>query len=193
MQPLQTLITPRNWRWVKKTADYVLLVVVVGAIGWSSTTAVATFHQATRNRAVVEVHLGTNPVRLPGLAASYFPAGTGLRTQPVAIVIANDSPDGVFIDSAELSGPYLTGAVKLSLPNNGYVGGGMFTSGSGTLTVDCAQTGELLKEIKAGAVDTDQAPTLLRISVRDANNQSHAFTLTVDTTADAIQGQVCAA
>ena len=170
-----------------------LLVVVVGAIGWSSTTAVATFQQATRNRAVVEVHLGTNPVRLPGLATTYFPAGTGQRTQDVAIVIANDSPDGVYINSAMLSGPYLSGTVKLSLPNNGYVGGGMFTSGSGTLTVDCAQTGKLLKEIKAGAVDTGQAPTLLRIGLRDASNQHREFTLTVDTTADAIQGQVCAA
>ena len=178
---------------MRRIADGILLVAVTGSIGWSATTAVATVQQNTRNRAIVQVHLGTNPVRLPELSTTVFPAGTGTRSQQVAIIVANDSPDGVFINTAELSDPYLTGTVDLAMPNNGYVGGGMNTAARGELTVDCAQTGDLLAQIRAGELNTTQQPTILRITVTDANKQRHSYTLTIDTTAAAIQGQVCAA
>lgn len=186
-------LSPRAWQRVKAVADYVLLVAVVGGLGWASTTAVSTAKQTTRNRAIVAVHLGTNPVILPDLSKTYFPAGTGVRTQSVKIVIANDSPDGVFVQNAELSGPYLTGTVRLSLPNNGYIPPGMTTGGIGEVSINCAKTDGLLAKLRAGVVETDQAPTTVVVGLTDANKQSRTFTLTVDTTAAAIQGQVCAA
>ena len=184
---------PRGWQRVKTVADYTLLIFVVGSLGWSVTTAVATVKQTTRDRAVVAVHLGTNPVQLPQLSATYFPAGTGVRTQEVRIVIANDSPDGVFVNTASLTGPFLTAATELSLPNNGYIPAGQTNIGTGEVSVDCGQTGPLLDQIKAGTIDTSRPPTQVTVTLTDANNQDRTFTLTVDTTATAIQGQVCAA
>ena len=186
-------LSPAGWRRVKTVADYVLLIFVVGSLGWSATTAVATVKQTTRNRAVVEVHLGTNPVQLPDLRTTYFPPGTGARTQQVRIVIANDSPDGVFVHTATLSGPFLAGTTRLSLPNNGYVPPGLTNIGTGEVTVDCGQTGGLLAQIEAGTLDTSRQPTQVVVTLTDANKQDRTFTLTVDTTATAIQGQVCSA
>jgi hypothetical protein len=186
-------ISPRTWRQVKKIADYLLLAVVIGGLGWSATSAVTTVRQNTRNRAVVSVHLGTPAVELPGFATASFPAQAATRTQEVAITIANDSPDGVFVSSAELSGPYLAGAVALMLPNNGYITTGLASQAVGEVTIDCAQTAGLVDGIRSGALSTTQAPTLLKVTLTDANKQRHVFTLTVDTTAYAIQGQVCAA
>ena len=191
--PPPPLLTPRGWQRVKTTADYALLFVVVGSLGWAVTTAVATARQKTRNRAVVEVHLGTNPVLFPDLATTYFPAGSGERTQQVRIVIANDSPDGVFVDAASLSGPYLAGTTRLSLPNHGYIPAGLTNVGIGEVTIDCGQADGLLQQIKAGTLTEGQRPTTVAVSLTDANNQARTFTLTVDTTAAAIQGQVCAA
>lgn len=186
-------LSPRGWQRVKTAADYILLIFVVGCIGWAVPTAVTTVQQTTRDRAVVEVHLSTNPVQLPKLSTTYFPAGTGTRSQQLRIVIANDSPDGVFVKSASLTGPYLAGPVKLSLPNNGYIPAGMTNLGSGTVTVDCGQTAALLEDIKTGTLDTTLPPTQVTVTLTDANKQNRTFVLTVDTTAVAIQGQVCAA
>jgi hypothetical protein len=186
-------LSPRGWQRVKTVADYILLIFVVGCIGWSVPTAVTTVRQTTRDRAVVEVHLSTNPVQLPQLSTTYFPAGTGMRSQQVRIVIANDSPDGVFVKAASLTGPYLAGTVNLSLPNNGYIPAGMTNLGNGTVTVDCGQTDTVLKNIKAGTLNTDLPPTQVKVTLTDANNQTRTFVLTVDTTATAIQGQVCGA
>ncbi|HEV2634775.1 MAG TPA: hypothetical protein VGX23_06480 [Actinocrinis sp.] len=186
-------LSPRAWHLVKKVADYALLIFVVGAVGWSATTAVSTVRQTTANRAVVQVHLSTNPVQLPDLNATFFPAGTGVRTELVRIIIANDSPDGVFVKSAALTGPYLAAPTPLSLPNNGYIPPGMSTAGVGEVTVDCGQTAGLLGQIRAGTLDPNLAPTNVTVKLTDANRQNRTFTLTVDTTAAAIQGQVCTA
>lgn len=186
-------LSPTGWRRVKTVADYALLIFVVGSLGWSVTTAVATVKQTTANRAVVQVHLGTNPVQLPDLRTAYFPAGTGVRTQPIRILIANDSPDGVFVKSAVLTGPDLSGPTKLTLQNNGYIPPGQVAGAAGEVTIDCAAASDLLDRIGDGTIDTAQPPTNVTVSLTDANRRTQTFTLTVDTTAAAIQGQVCSA
>jgi hypothetical protein len=186
-------LSPAGWRRVKTVADYALLIFVVGSLGWSATTAVSTVKQTTADRAVVAVHLGTNPIQLPDLRTTFFPAGTGVRTQDVRIIIANDSPDGVFVKSAVLTGPDLTRPTRLSLTNNGYIPPGMTSAGTGKVTIDCAKASGLLTQLKAGLLDTDLAPTNVTVDLTDANRQNRTFTLTVDTTAAAIQGQVCSA
>ncbi len=201
--------TTATWRGVKRTADRALLVAAVGAIGWTAVNGIFVAHRAVANRAVAIVHLGNQPeVKVLGAAAGpatgtdpgdgaavrpVMPTATvtGTHSEKVLISIVNDGPDGIVVKRAVLSGPYLTRPVNLVPAKKGYVKGGNGASLTGTVTVNCQAAAPLAQALVAGQSVPHQEPTALAITVDDTNGDSHRTVLTVDTTAMAVQGQVC--
>jgi hypothetical protein len=117
---------------------------------------------------------------------------TGSQTARVSISIANDSPDGVVIQPATLTGPYLAGPVALRPDNgNGYILGNGTIHLVGTVTVNCDAAGSVARTLVQGGQTAAQQPTTIAFDLRDTNKKKHTAFLVIDTTAAALQGRVC--
>jgi hypothetical protein len=194
--------TTAAWRQVKAVADRVLLVVVVTGVGWAATNAVFVAQRAVANRAVANVHLSNQPIvriiRAAGGAGTTPVVPTvalrGMRTERVSIGIANDGSDGVVLKSGTLTGPYLAGgAVQLAVEGNGYLRAAGTVHMNALVTVDCDAAAPAAEALASTLPSPLRQPTGIAISVTDANGNVHRSTLVIDTTAFAVQGQVCTA
>ncbi len=193
-------LTSPHWRRTKLLADRVLLVAVVAAIGWAVTNGVFVAQRAATNRALAIVHLSGAPaVKSAGLtgkaAMSTVPPTvvlSGDRTAHVSIGITNDGVDGVTLKGGTLTGPYLSGSVRLAPSSStGYIAGHGTAQLVGTVTVNCDAALPVTHAFVAGQPGPVQQATAVAVSVNDTNGAAHSTNLTVDTTAFAIQGRVC--
>jgi hypothetical protein len=191
--------TTPHWRRAKTTADRVVLVVFVGAFTWAVVNAVFVAQRAATNRTLAIVHLSSQPtvqIKLPGSeteSQATLPTEVlhGTQTERIEIFIANDGPDGVVLKNSTLTGPYLGGAVKLAPKAGGYIdptGGNYLT---GTVTVDCDAAARTANALVAGRPSPLDQPTTVAVAVADADGTVHHMNLVIDTTAFAVQGQVC--
>jgi len=189
-----------SWRRTKRAADWVMLVVIVGALGWTLCSSVFLGTRAVANRGVAVVHLGGQPeVQITwagGEAPSYevLPSEvlTGSQTARVSISIANDSPDGVVIQPGTLTGPYLAGAVELRPDNgSGYILGNGTIHLVGTVTVNCDAAANVARALVRGGQTAQLQATAIAFDLRDTNKAMHKAYLVIDTTAAALQGRVC--
>ena len=189
-----------GWRRTKTTADGVMLIVVAGAVGWTLCSSVFLGTRAVANRGVAVVHLGGQPEVLIAWSDGSTPKYpvlpgevlTGSQTAHVSISIANDSPDGVVISPGTLTGPYLSGPVKLQPDNgNGYILGNGTIHYVGTVNVDCDAAAAVARTMVDGGSVLRQQPTAIALELRDTNKVMHKAYLVIDTTAAAIQGRVC--
>jgi len=188
------------WRRAKSLADRLLLLVLIAAAGWAITNGVFVAQRAIANRTVVRVHLAGLPtVKVlrssggAGGAQAVLPAALlpGTRVERIAVTIANDSPDGVQFESGTLTGPYLAASVALAPEVRSYIGPSGTIRLVGTVTVDCNAAGQVAAALIAGQASPEQAPTTVAVTVADTSGAAHRTILTVDTTAFAVQGQVC--
>ncbi|HEV2346812.1 MAG TPA: hypothetical protein VGS97_22105 [Actinocrinis sp.] len=198
---LSHLPTTPAWRRIKFTADRVLLVAVLGAIGWTVVNGVFVAQRAATDRTQVLVRLGGPPTLgqsvTPGKeSANAAPPAVvlnGVRSARIEIAIANDATDGVSLQGGTLTGPYLSGNTKLEPDNHdGYVMGHGTIHLVGTITVDCDAAAPVTHALVAGRQGTAQQVTNLTVTLTDTDGALHSVILTVDTTALAIQGRVCA-
>jgi len=199
-RPVSRYFAAPGWRRTKRAADRVLLIVVVGAVGWTLCSSVFLGTRAVANRGVAVVHLGGQPEvqitwadgetpKYPVLPSEVL---TGSQTARVSISIANDSPDGVVIQPATLTGPYLAGPVVLRPDNgNGYILGNGTIHLVGTVTVNCDAAGSVARTLVQGGQTAAQQPTTIAFDLRDTNKKKHTAFLVIDTTAAALQGRVC--
>lgn len=192
-------LTTSRWRWIKLLADGVLLVAVMGAIGWAAVNGGYVAHRAADNRAQALVHLGGLPtVRLAAMSGKAVGAApptvvlNGIRSERISIAITNDGVDGVTIVDGTLTGPYFSSVVKL-LPNknHGFVAGSGTGLLVGTVTVDCDAAAPVSDALVGGRLSSAQPATALTVSVKDTNGTLHSVLLPIDTTAFAVQGRVC--
>jgi hypothetical protein len=190
-----------GWRRTKRAADWVMLVAVVGALGWTLCSSVFLGTRAVANRGIAVVHLGGQP------EVQIFPVGgvppryevlptevlTGRRTARVSLSIANDSPDGIKIAPGTLTGPFLAGAVQLRPDNGtGYILGNGTIHFLGTVTVDCDAAAAVARTlVEGGSAAQQPQPTAIAFELRDTNKVMHKAYLVIDTTAAALQGRVC--
>jgi hypothetical protein len=199
-RPASRFFAAPGWRRTKRAADGVLLVVTVGAVGWTLCSSVFLGTRAVANRAVAVVHLGGQPEvqiawadgktpKYPVLPSEVL---AGSQTARVSISIANDSPDGVVIRPATLTGPYLSGAVVLRPDNgSGYILGNGTIHLVGTVTVNCDAAADVARTLVQGGRTAQQQPTAIAFELRDTNKAMHKAFLVIDTTAAALQGRVC--
>lgn len=190
-----------GWQRTKRSADWVMLVVVVGALGWTLCSSVFLGTRAVSNRGIAVVHLGGQPevqiMPVGGAAPRYevLPSQvlTGSQTAQVSISIANDSPDGIVITPGTLTGPYLAGAVGLRPDNGtGYILGNGTIHFVGTVTVSCDAAAAVARAlVHGGSAEQQQQPTAIAFELRDTNKVMHKAYLVIDTTAAALQGRVC--
>ena len=199
-RPVSRYFAAPGWRRTKRAADRVLLIVVVGAVGWTLCSSVFLGTRAVANRGVAVVHLGGQPeVQItwadggtPNYPVLPSEVLTGSRTARVAISISNDSPDGVVIQPATLTGPYLAGTVVLRPDNgNGYILGNGTIHLVGTVTVNCDAAAGVARTLVQGGQTAPQQPTTIAFELRDTNKKMHKAFLVIDTTAAALQGRVC--
>ncbi|HEU5353414.1 MAG TPA: hypothetical protein VFU65_03095 [Actinocrinis sp.] len=190
-----------SWQRTKLAADRVMLVVAVGALGWTLCSSVFLGTRAVSNRGIAVVHLGGQPevqvMPVGGEAPRYevLPSKvlSGSQTMRVSISIANDSPDGIVITPGTLTGPFLSGSVELRPDNGtGYILGNGTIHFVGTVTVDCAAaTATARTLVEGGSAPQQQQPTAIAFELRDTNKVMHKAYLVIDTTAAALQGRVC--
>jgi len=193
------LWTTPGWRRSKATADRVLLFVIVAAIGWAVVNGVFVAQRASTNRAIALVHLAAQPavqIERPGTDAegdATLPTAvlSGTRTERIAISIANDSPDGVVLKVGTLTGPYLAGAVRLVPDADGYIVPTGAIHLTGTVTVNCDAAAQTASALVDGRPSPEHEATTVAVSVADPNGTVHHVNLVIDTTAYAVQGQVC--
>lgn len=194
------VLTTPAWRWTKLVADGVLLMAVIGAIGWAATNGVFVAKRAADDRAQALVHLGGLPTVKLSAVGSKAPLSTapptivlnGIRTERISLYFTNDGNDGVTLKSGTLTGPYLPSPVKLVPFNHGgYVGGHSTTLLIGTVTVDCDAATSVANALVTGQLDSPQPATTVTVSAKDTNGNMHTVLLPVDTTGLAIQGRVC--
>ena len=151
------------------------------------------------NRTVAVVHLYSQPaVQIKRSASETDSQATlptevlhGTQTEQVTISFANDGPDGVVLKDSSLTGPYLGGAVKLVPNGNGYLESGGSTYLAGTVTVNCDAAAPTANALIAGRLSPQDRATTVALAVADANGTVHHMNLVIDTTAFAVQGQVC--
>jgi len=193
------LWTTPGWRRGKSAADRVLLFVIVGAIAWAVVNGVFVAQRASANRAIALVHVAPQPavqIERPGdgtdgRATLPTEVLSGTQTERISIAIANDSPDGVVLKSAALTGPYLAGAVRLVPEATGYIVPTGSIHLTGTVTVDCDAAARTASALMDGLPSPQDEATTLVLSVADPNGTVHHVNLVIDTTAYAVQGQVC--
>jgi hypothetical protein len=189
--------TTPGWRRAKTAADRVLLCAIAAAVGWAVVNGVFTAQRATANRAVVLVHLASQPavqVVRPGLGTKeILPTGvlSGTRTEKISIAVANDGPDGVTLKGGTLSGPFLVGTVQLKPDASGYIVPTGVIHLTGEVSVDCDAAASTAAALMDGAPSPQRQATTASITVADANKDLRQTDLVVDTTAFAVQGQVC--
>jgi hypothetical protein len=194
------LFAAPGWQRTKRAADWVMLVVVVAALGWTVCSSVFLGTRAVSNRGVAVVHLGGQPEvqitwasgEAPNYAVLPSEVRTGSQTAHVTISIANDSPDGVVIQPGTLTGPYLASPVELRPDNGtGYILGNGTIHFVGTVTVNCDAAAAVARTLVQGGQTAQQQPTAIAFDLRDANKALHKAYLVIDTTAAALQGRVC--
>lgn len=197
MPPLADLWEGAAWRRAKVAADRVLVAAVAAAVAWAGVTAVFAVRRATTNRALAAVHLGGQPPTFTTLAGVRIPpsahaaAGHATRTEIVRLHLVNDSPDGVDLGPVTLTGPFLTGTVRLAYQGNGYLIGGGDVQLRGRVTVDCAAAAAVTNAALGSTLTTGLPPTEVSFTATDANGRPHPTALVIDTTAYAVQSQVC--
>lgn len=186
------------WRRTKLILDAVLLLGIAWAVAWAATNGIFVAERAYTNRTIVQVHLANNPVTLHTLSGvkitpkvQYLGVRHGPQTVRVAIGISNEGPDGVVLRSATLTGPYLTASTVLKPAGSGYVATRSIAPVSGVVTVDCDAAAAVAGALVAMSPAPAQAPTVLTLTVADADGAAHQETMTLDTTAMALQGEVC--
>jgi hypothetical protein len=194
-------LTTPAWRRVKWAADRLLLLAVVGAVGWAAVNAVFVAHRATRDRAQADIHLGGLPaVHFSPIGGGKVPTNTapptavlsGARSQRISIAVTNDGADGVTLTGGTLTGPYLSGATKLApFKNHGFVAGSGTGLLVGTVTADCDAAAPVAHALVSGLAGSAQPATELTVSAKDTNGTVHSVRLIVDTTAFAVQGRMC--
>ncbi len=193
------LWTTPGWRRGKSVADRVLLFVIAWAVAWAVVNGVFVAQRASTNRAVALVHLASQPavrIERPGTESddrTTLPTEvlSGTQTERISIAVANDSPDGVVLKSGTLTGPYLTGAVRLVPDATGYIVPTGAIHLTGTVTVDCDAAAQTASALTDGRPSPEHEATTVAISVADPNGTVHHVNLVIDTTAYAVQGQVC--
>ncbi|MBS2963054.1 hypothetical protein KGA66_08365 [Actinocrinis puniceicyclus] len=188
------------WRRAKRIADVALAIVVFGALGWTACNAVFLGTRAVANRGVAVVHLGGQPeIQIswigggePRYAVLPSEVLTGSQKARVSISVANDSPDGVVVKPATLTGPYLAGPARL-LPDDGtgYILGNGTIHYVGVVTVNCDAAVKVARTLVYGGQTSRMQPTAISFSLRDTNKVMHTAYLVIDTTASAVQGRVC--
>jgi hypothetical protein len=191
--------TTPGWRRTKTAADGVLLFVFVGAIAWAVVNGVFVAQRASANRASVLVHLAPQPavgIQRPGAAAkshAKLPTAVlhGTHTVRITISMANDSADGVVLKDSTLTGPFLVGAVNLVPDASGYIVPTGAIHLTGTLTVDCDAAAQTAGALVGGSPSPEHQATTIAVAVADTNGTVHHIDLVIDTTAYAVQGQVC--
>jgi hypothetical protein len=195
---LQAWWTSPAWRTTKLVLDAVMILGVVWAVAWAATNGIFVAQRAYANRTIVQVHLANNPVTLHALNGArmtpkvqYLGVRHGPQTVHVDIGISNEGPDGVVLRSATLSGPYLAASTVLTHSGSGYIATRSIAPVSGIVTVDCDAAAGVAGALVAMSPAAQQAPTVLTLTVADADGASHRETMTLDTTAMALQGQVC--
>ena len=194
--------TTPGWRRAKHLADRALLLAVVAAIAWAAVNGVFTAQRAATNRGIAIVHLSGHPIlqvpRTSGGNAAVRPVLPtsvllGTRTGHFSINIANDGPDGVVLKDSTLTGPYLAGPARLVPDATGYIVAGGAIHLTGTVTVDCDAAAQVAGALTSGWPSPERQATTLAIPVADAGGHVHDLSLVIDTTAFAVQGQVCTA
>lgn len=197
---LSHFLTTPAWRRIKFLADRVLLVAVLGAIGWTAVNGVFVAQRAATNRTQVLVRLAGPPTLGHAVVAGRESANAapptvvlaGVQSARIEIAIANDATDGASFKGGTLTGPYLSGNTKLAPDiSDGYVMGHGTIHLVGTITVDCDAAIAVTHALVAGRQGTTQPVTNLTITLTDTDGALHSVILTVDTTAFAIQGRVC--
>jgi hypothetical protein len=195
---LSHFLTTAAWRRVKFLADRALLVAVLGAIGWAAVNGVFVAQRAATYRAQVLVRLGGPPTlghaeAVGKAAAPPTVVLDGVRSARIEIAIANDATDGAVLKTGTLTGPYLSGEAKLTPDNrDGYVMGHGTIRLVGTVTVNCDAAAPVAHAFVAGRQGSAQQATNLTVTLTDTDGTLHSVNLTVDSTAFAIQGRVCA-
>ena len=187
------------WRAVKRALDAILLLGVVWAVAWAATNGVFVAQRAVANRAIVQVHIANGALSLHTLDGPVIRTGIahaavrhGKRTLRVSVHIENEGPDGIVMKAATLTGPFLTGPAQLAHAGNGYAGVHDIVPLTGVVTVDCDAAAPVANALVAQTpIAPDQTPTRVALTLDDANGKAHQVTMTLDTTAAALQGQVC--
>lgn len=192
--------TPPAWRTIKRVMDKVLLAAVCFAVAWALTNGVYLAQRAITDRSVISVHMGSGPaVTIDTQRGEQRPSQqlrrtllTGEQTAKVSVAVANDGPDGITVGAAVLTGPYLTGAVKLTPAGAGYLGKGTDILMTGFVTVNCTSAAQVAQAYIDGRTLSDlQRPTSISFPATDANRTTHQENLVIDTDAYELQGQVC--
>ncbi|HEY3870146.1 MAG TPA: hypothetical protein VGM10_17410 [Actinocrinis sp.] len=180
--------------------DKVLLAAVCFAVAWALTNGVYLAQRAIKNRSVISVHTGSGPaVMIDTQRGEQRPSLllrktllTGEQTAKVSVSVANDGPDGITVGAALLTGPYLSGAVKLAAAGQGYVGAGTDILMTGIVTVNCTAAARVGQATIDGRTLPDLGlPTSVSFPATDADGATHQENLTIDTDAYALQSQVC--
>ena len=196
---LEAWWSSRMWRTVKRVLDAVLVLGIVWAVAWAATNGVFVAQRAVANRAIVQVHIANGALALHTLDGAVIRTGIahtavrhGERTLRVSVYIENEGPDGIVMKSATLSGPFLTGPAQLTHTGNGYAAVRQIVPLTGVVTVDCDAAAAVADALVAlTPIARDQPPTRVVLTLDDANGKAHQVTMTLDTTAAALQGQVC--
>lgn len=187
------------WRNVKRVLDAVLIAGVAWAVTWAATNGVFVAQRAVANRAIVQVHIANGALALHELNGPVIRTGIvhtavrhGERTLRVSVFIENEGPDGIVMKSATLTGPFLTAPAQLAPSGNGYAGVHDIERMTGVVTVDCDAAAPVASAL-VGLIplNRQQPPTLVALTLDDADGKAHQETMTLDTTAAALQGQVC--
>jgi len=195
-------LTTPSWRWIKWSADRVLLFSAVGAVGWAAVNGGFVAHRATHDRAQAVIHLASQPAvhfspisggKAPTVLAPPTAVLSGARSERISVAVTNDGADGVTLTGGTLTGPYLASAVKLvPYKNRGYLAGSNTALLVGTVTVNCDAAAPVAHTLVAGRAGSAQpTATEVTVSAKDTEGSVHTVRLLLDTTAYAVQGQVC--
>lgn len=187
------------WRGIKRVLDVSLIVGIVWALAWAAANGVFVAQRAVANRAIVQVHVANGALALHTLDGAVIRTGIahtavrhGERTLRVSVYIENEGPDGIVMKSATLTGPFLTGPAQLARTGNGYAAVRQIVPLTGVVTVDCDAAAAVANAlVDQTPIARDQPPTTVALTLDDANGKAHQETMTLDTTAAALQGQVC--
>jgi hypothetical protein len=179
--------------------DAALVLGSAWALAWAATNGVFVGQRAVANRAIVSVHIANGALALHTMDGAVIRTGIahtavlhGERTLRVSVFVENEGPDGIVMRSATLSGPFLTGTAQLAHTGNGYAAVFQNVPLTGTVTVDCDAAAPVARALVAlTPIARDEPPTLVTLTLDDANGKAHQVTMTLDTTAAALQGQVC--
>jgi hypothetical protein len=178
--------------------DAVLILGSAWAVAWAATNGWFVAQRAYTNRTLVQVHLANGPLSLHALnnapikpKVRYQGIRHGDRTVRVTVYIENEGPDGLVLSSATVSGPFLSSSTVLEHGGTGYVAVRGTSPLTGTVTVDCDAAAGVANSLVAMTPAVQQAPTVVTATVHDTDGAVRQVAMTLDTTAAALQGQVC--